>query len=150
MLRDFRRLPVSVKYVFWCDTRNIVCLFPWFQSDQLVSVDGRLQRVADVESGLGVFPIFGFLSCFSVGHCSFYPSFSWFVKTFGIRDNVLWTIFGSLAMYTLLINIFVFSSVMQNDSTAQIRFGLFSTLFFHAFVVLVDTLRFGKNRKRSA
>ena len=38
---------------------------------------------------------------------------------------------------------------MQNDSTAPDSFGLFSTLF-HAFVVLVDTLRFGKNRKRSA
>ena len=49
-------------------------------------------------------------------------------------------------MYTLLINIFVFSSVMQNDSTAPDSFGLLGT-FFHAFVVLVDTLTLGKNRK---
>lgn len=37
---------------------------------------------------------------------------------------------------------------MQNDSTAQIRFGLFSTLFFHAFVVFGGYLALREEQKK--
>ncbi|QQS59059.1 hypothetical protein IPN35_05750 [Candidatus Peregrinibacteria bacterium] len=138
ILRDFRRLPISMKYVFFGAILGILFVFlPWFQSDQLVSAEGRLQRVADIKSGFGIFPIFGLLSLFFSGGSLliFIHRFLGSSKTFGISSNKLWTGIGTLAIYTLFINIFVFSSLMQNDSTAQIRFGLFGTILSHTLVL---------------
>jgi hypothetical protein len=139
LIRDFQKLEPGFKFVFFGTALAVISVFlPWFQIDQLQAEEGmRLSRIPEVSNGFGIFPVFGLLSILFSSFCFLVLIQSMFgaKKTFGFPPGKLWLFFGGEAMFAFCIALFVFSSEVQADSTAQIRFGIFATLIAHTLIV---------------
>lgn len=137
-LRTFDRMPLGLKFIFFGAVfAGIFSFLPWFQIDELTTIDGnRLQRDPVMSSGFGFFPVFGMLSmAFAIVTLFvFLRNETGGKHTFGFSNPKVWMCVSGEAMFVLCIAFAVFASQMRIDSTAQLKFGIFLTLIAHAFV----------------
>ncbi len=138
LIRDFQRLGSGTKLVFFGGLLALVsAFFPWYQMERVESLDFRIQTIPDVSSGFTKFPIFGFLSViFAIAALIlFVQHFFGTRKSFGITHGKAWAFLGAQSVFTLMIALFVLSSEMQSIPSAQLRFGLFLSLFSHLLIL---------------
>jgi hypothetical protein len=133
MIRNFQRLDTGAKIVFFGIIITLVSAFmPWYQVDQLLTEEGiRLIRTPEISSSFGLFPIFGLLSVgFAAVSLLVFTQYCLGEKrVFGFSHGNCWMACGGQALFTLLIAFSVLISQMQTDSTAEIRFGIFASVF---------------------
>lgn len=113
-------------------------------------MDFRIQTIPEISSGFTKFPIFGFISIIFAGAAlvMFVQHFFGSNKTFGIAHGKAWMFLGAQSLFALLIALFVFSSDMQAIPSAQLRFGLFLSIFSH-FLILFGGYVEEKSRQKS-
>jgi hypothetical protein len=150
-LHDFQRLPSGTKLAFFGTVSAFLFLFlPWFQTEQLhLEESMELSKVLEVSNGFGIFPVFGITSLFFIAGSTliFVQNFFGTQKVFEISHGKIWLFLGGQSLFILLIALGVFFSEIKNDSTAQMRFGLFISLIAHGFVILGGYL-FERNQQQ--
>jgi hypothetical protein len=132
ILRDFNRLGSGARTVFFgAFTMFISAFLPWFQvnTPQIVSGD-QVSRLPEISNAFGKFAVFGVLSVMfaSLALLVFVQHFFGGRKTLGFSHGKWWLFLGAEILFVLIIALFVFSSEMQTDSSARIRFGLLFSL----------------------
>ncbi len=138
LLRDFQRTDTGAKVTFFGVTLALAFVFfPWFQIDQIRMEDLRVLRIPEISSGFGAFPVFGLLvlAFTSSSLLVFVQHFFGAEKIFNYSHGKAWMMLGGQALFTLLIAFSIFFTEMRNDSTAQMRFGIFASVFAQMLVV---------------
>ncbi len=138
LLRDFQRLDPGAKMIFFGSLIALIAAFiPWYQFERVESLDFRIQTIPEVSNGFTRYPIFGFLSVIFAGSAllMFVQHFFGSRKTGGVVHGKAWMFLGAQALFALFIALFVYSSDMQSIPSAELRFGLFLSIFCHILIL---------------
>lgn len=138
LARDFQRLDSGAKLVFFGTVIAFIAAFlPWYQVERIENADIGIQRIQEVSNGFTKYPVFGFLSViFAITAVTLFAQHLFGArKTFNISHGRAWLFLGGETLFVLLIALFVFSSEMSLIPSAELRFGLFLSVFAH-FLIL--------------